>query len=74
MINKSLEILYAEHLGKSSDKWELYLLEYDRLFSAYRNKPINILEIGVQNGGSLEIYIVVIGTILMVANSIHILQ
>ena len=48
--------LYAEHLGKVSDKWSLYLTEYDRLFDDYRDKPVRLLEIGIQNGGSLEIW------------------
>lgn len=56
MRNKTLHQLYAEHVGKASDKWSLYLTEYDRLFDSYRDKPINLLEIGVQNGGSLEIW------------------
>jgi len=56
MSNKKLNQLYAEHTGKVSDKWSLYLTEYDRLFDDYRDKPIRLLEIGIQNGGSLEIW------------------
>lgn len=55
-MNRSLVQLYAEHTGKVSDKWSLYLAEYDRLFDAYRDKPVRLLEIGVQNGGSLDIW------------------
>jgi hypothetical protein len=39
-----------------SDKWSIYLNEYDRLLGPSRNKPIHLLEIGIQNGGSLEIW------------------
>ena len=53
---KSLFELYREHQGKVSDKWSIYLSEYDRLFSSYRDRPIRMLEIGIQNGGSLEIW------------------
>lgn len=53
---KTLLQLYAEHTGKVSDKWSLYLTEYDRLLNGYRNKPVRLLEIGIQNGGSLEIW------------------
>jgi glycosyltransferase involved in cell wall biosynthesis len=53
---KSLLELYESHDGKVSDKWSLYLTEYDRLFKSYRELPISLLEIGVQNGGSLEIW------------------
>ena len=56
MSRKMLHQLYAEHAGKVSDKWSLYLTEYDRLFDDCRDKPIRLLEIGIQNGGSLEIW------------------
>lgn len=56
MTNKSLEQLYKEHNGKGSDKWSSYLIEYERIFGEYKDYPINLLEIGVQNGGSLEIW------------------
>ena len=56
MMKKTLEQLYAEHQGKVSDKWSSYLLEYERIFEGIRSKPISMLEIGVQNGGSLEIW------------------
>ncbi|MER9001596.1 glycoside hydrolase family 99-like domain-containing protein [Mesorhizobium australicum] len=52
----SLRDLYQAHSGKVSDKWSIYLETYDRIFAQYRNKPVRILEIGVQNGGSLEIW------------------
>src|SRR5262245_6318262 len=48
--------LFEAHEGKSSDKWELYLGVYETLFAPLREKPITLLEIGVQNGGSLEIW------------------
>ena len=53
---KSLLELYGEHQGKVSDKWSIYLAEYDRLFSGFREQPVRMLEIGIQNGGSLEIW------------------
>jgi hypothetical protein len=34
----------------------LYLTEYERFFKDYRDKPVRLLEIGIQNGGSLEIW------------------
>jgi hypothetical protein len=57
MNEKHLHQLYVEHSGKVSDKWSLYLTEYDRLFDSYRSLPVRLLEIGVQNGGSLEIWL-----------------
>ncbi|MGE3542174.1 MAG: class I SAM-dependent methyltransferase, partial [Candidatus Tectimicrobiota bacterium] len=56
MAPKSLAELYDEHQGKVSDKWSIYLNEYDRLFGELRYSPVSLLEIGIQNGGSLEIW------------------
>jgi SAM-dependent methyltransferase len=56
MSEQTLYQLYAEHTGKVSDKWSIYLSEYDRVFSSYRDKSISLLEIGIQNGGSLEVW------------------
>ena len=56
MTKQTLEQLYAEHSGKVSDKWAIYLVEYERIFGEYRDRPVTLLEIGVQNGGSLEIW------------------
>lgn len=56
MSNKGLHQLYLEHVGKVSDKWSLYLTEYDRLFKDFRDAHVRLLEIGIQNGGSLEIW------------------
>jgi glycosyltransferase involved in cell wall biosynthesis len=56
MSRKTIEQLYAEHDGKVSDKWSLYLSEYGKIFKPYRNRSVSLLEIGVQNGGSLEIW------------------
>lgn len=55
-MNKSLPDLYRTHSGKGSDKWQHYLHTYDQRLSEYKNKEINFLEIGIQNGGSLEIW------------------
>jgi GT2 family glycosyltransferase len=53
---KTLAQLYSEHRGKVSDKWSSYLVEYEQIFAEYRDRPVRLLEIGVQNGGSLEIW------------------
>jgi O-antigen biosynthesis protein len=47
---------YAAHHGKVSDKWSLYLATYQRLFAPYRSRPVRLLEIGIENGGSLAIW------------------
>ncbi|MCK1291977.1 glycosyltransferase [Bradyrhizobium sp. 30] len=56
MVKRTLRELYANHTGKASDKWSLYLDEYERLFASIWDRPVRLLEIGVQNGGSLEIW------------------
>lgn len=56
MNSKTLQELYAEHQGKLADKWSLYLVEYDHIFDKYRNESVRLLEIGIQNGGSLELW------------------
>lgn len=52
----NLTQIYTMHSGKVSFKWQLYLRIYDELFSGRRADPCRLLEIGIQNGGSLEIW------------------
>lgn len=52
----TLQELYFSHQGYSSDKWNIYLDVYDRVFKSLKNYPVRLLEIGVQNGGSLDIW------------------
>ena len=51
-----LSNLYSNHTGKYSDKWSSYIDVYWNLFAPIRNNEIDFLEIGIQNGGSLEIW------------------
>lgn len=51
-----LEQLHRDHSGKVSDKWSSYLRVYEAVLAPYRDAPIRLLEIGVQNGGSLEVW------------------
>ncbi len=53
---QNLAELYASHQGKVSDKWTVYLNVYEELFRSYRSSRLRLLEIGIQNGGSLEIW------------------
>lgn len=52
----SLRRLYEHHEGKISDKWESYLELYDSVLRPIKTNEVSLLEIGVQNGGSLEIW------------------
>ena len=56
MKQKNFKQLYKEHKEKLTDKWSMYLDEWDGLFEAFRDKEISLLEVGIQNGGSLEIW------------------
>jgi hypothetical protein len=49
------DLYVSRQQGKVSDKWALYLRGYERIFALYRTLPVSILEVGVQNGGSLEV-------------------
>lgn len=57
MVPSFSEMFFA-HGGRVSDKWEQYLSVYDRELAKFiaAGKPVQLLEIGVQNGGSLEIW------------------
>jgi hypothetical protein len=50
-----LHELYERHAGKVSDKWSSYVDVYADIFEPLRSDPVRILEIGIQNGGSLEL-------------------
>ncbi|MFK0692079.1 class I SAM-dependent methyltransferase [Mesorhizobium sp. IMUNJ 23033] len=52
----TLREIFDAHDGLGSDKWTTYFAAYDSHFARYRQQPITLLEIGVQNGGSLEIW------------------
>ena len=50
--------IYKNHQGYACHKWTHYPFVYDQIFARYLDagKPLRLLEIGVQNGGSLEIW------------------
>jgi glycosyltransferase involved in cell wall biosynthesis len=50
------EMLHRQHDGKVSDKWSSYFGVYDRVLAPFRQQSVALLEIGVQNGGSLELW------------------
>ena len=53
---KLLKDLYKNHSGKVSDKWTIYLNEYENKLCQYQKLPIKFFEIGILNDGSLEIF------------------
>lgn len=51
------ERLFYDHRGRPCDKWHHYLAIYDRyLRPLAERRPQRVLEIGVQRGGSLELW------------------
>ncbi|MEN9316470.1 MAG: Demethylmacrocin O-methyltransferase [Pseudomonadota bacterium] len=56
----SVRGLYRAHASgdrnKVSSRWESYLDVYEELFRPFKHQAIDLLEIGVENGGSLEIW------------------
>jgi SAM-dependent methyltransferase len=57
-VNDSVTELFLKHDGKAIDKWEQYLGVYDCELAALAaaGRPLRLLEVGVQNGGSLELW------------------
>ena len=53
---KTLKDLYQNHSGKVSHKWTSYLNVYEDKLMHYQKLPIKFCEIGIMNGGSLEIF------------------
>ncbi|HMH33204.1 MAG TPA: hypothetical protein VK543_09260, partial [Puia sp.] len=51
-----LEKYFNSNTKRRIFKWHHYFEIYDRHFSRFRNKEINILEIGVLHGGSLQMW------------------
>lgn len=51
-----LEKYFSEGKHRRISKWNHYFEIYDRHFSKFRNKEINVLEIGVLHGGSLQMW------------------
>jgi hypothetical protein len=51
-----LVALFESHAGNKSDKWSHYPEIFERHLAPLRGKPVSLLEIGVFNGGSLQIW------------------
>jgi hypothetical protein len=51
-----IESAFYRHEGRIVHKFHHYLPLYDRYFAPWRGKPVRFLEIGVAEGGSLELW------------------
>ncbi len=56
MKTPSLRELFYSHDGNLIHKWDHYFDIYEKYFSKYRGKELNILEIGISHGGSLQLW------------------
>ena len=56
MENKTIRELFYEHDGNLVHKWDHYFEIYESYFAKYKGKKLNMLEIGVSHGGSLQIW------------------
>jgi Methyltransferase domain len=55
-IDNPLEVYFRANQGRLIHKWMHYFDIYDRHFSPYRGKAVNVVEFGVSHGGSLEMW------------------
>ena len=53
---KTLVEIFESHQGRQAHKPVKYLAIYDRHFQRFLGKPVTILEIGVGQGGSLQLW------------------
>lgn len=53
---ESIRDIFYNHRGNLIHKWDHYFDVYEKYFAAYRGKVINILEIGISHGGSLQLW------------------
>ena len=56
MDSGKLRELFYNHEGKLIHKWDHYFEIYEKYFSRYVGQPVNILEIGISHGGSLQLW------------------
>jgi len=55
-MNNRLREIFHKELTLGSDKWDPYFDVYETYCSKYIDKPITLVEIGVQSGGSIQMW------------------
>lgn len=53
---RDLKEIFLNHQGRLIDKWSNYLEIYDQHFSRFRGKEVVLIEFGVFQGGSLQMW------------------
>jgi len=51
-----LEKYFTENTGRLIHKWKHYFEIYDRHFSRFRDTEVHVVEFGVSQGGSLQMW------------------
>ena len=67
LASNEMEHVFYTHDGRPADKWHHYLEIYDRHLSRYRGRRVRLLEIGVQRGGSLQVWKKYLGSDAIIA-------
>jgi SAM-dependent methyltransferase len=52
----TLRDMFFDHTGRQIDKWEHYFPIYEKHFARFRGTYVRVLEIGVDHGGSLQLW------------------
>src|ERR1700675_310486 len=48
--------MFQSHKGRQIDKWEHYFPIYEKHFAKFRGTNVRVLEIGIDHGGSLQLW------------------
>ena len=56
MDKNTLRDIFYQHDGRLIHKWDQYFDIYEHYFEKYKGKEINILEIGISHGGSIQLW------------------
>lgn len=54
--SRSVKDCFYAHEGRRIDKWAHYFPVYERYFRQFVDTPVKLLEIGVDHGGSLQLW------------------
>ena len=55
-MSRTLLEIFNENTGKGIHKWNFCFPIYERHLAPWKGRPVTLLEIGVQNGGSMEMW------------------
>ena len=55
-MTRTIHEVFAAHTGRQIDKWSHYLEIYQKHFAKYVGTPVRMLEIGIDHGGSLQMW------------------